>query len=291
MKKLLSLVFAVLIVFTLCSCGTPNQNAQIVATTLPVYTFTKALCCDTDITVDRLISEDISCLHNYTLQTKQMRAIENAQTIVISGSGLEDFLTDVDLKHHTIIDASKGIELICSESDHAEEHDHVHEQDPHIWLSPILAIQMADNIYQQLCNTFPEYTDTFTNNHSLLYDELSALKLYAQNALENLSRRRIMTFHDGFSYMAESFGLTVVHAVEEESGSEASAAELIEMIHIAGENDLNVLFTERNGSTAAATIVAAEIGAKIYQLDMAISGENFFDAMYTNINTLKEALE
>ena len=42
---------------------------------------------------------------------------------------------------------------------------------------------------------------------------------------------------------------------------------------------------------AAASIIAKEAGINTYALDMAMSGNSYFTAMYHNINTLKEALQ
>ena len=121
-------------------------------------------------------------------------------------------------------------------------------------------------------------------------DKLSALQIYGENKLKDLSCRDLITFHDGFGYFAESFHLNILTAVEEESGSEASAKMLVSLIGQVETNDLPAIFTEINGSTAAAEIIAAETGAKIYSLDMAISGDDYFAAMYHNIDTIKEAL-
>ena len=79
--------------------------------------------------------------------------------------------------------------------------------------------------------------------------------------------------------------------MEEESGSEASAAELIELIEEVEHHDLPAIFTETNGSVSAAGIIARETGAGSYALDMAMGGDSYFEAMYHNIDTLKEALE
>ena len=38
-------------------------------------------------------------------------------------------------------------------------------------------------------------------------------------------------------------------------------------------------------------IIAAETGANIYQLDMVMAGNSYFEALYHNIDTLKEALQ
>ena len=91
--------------------------------------------------------------------------------------------------------------------------------------------------------------------------------------------------------MAEAFNLEILHAVEEESGSEASAAELTELINLVKKHHLPAVFTERNGSVSAATIIAAEADVSIFTLDMAVSGDSYFDAMYSNIDTLSEALK
>ena len=78
--------------------------------------------------------------------------------------------------------------------------------------------------------------------------------------------------------------------MEEESGSEASARELIHLIEITNHHNLPAIFTETNGSPSAAQVISRETGAKIFTLDMAMSGESYFEAMYHNIYTVKEAL-
>ena len=69
-----------------------HPHTDIAATTLPVYELTSLLCDGTGLNVDRIINDDVSCLHNYTLQVSQMRMLEQADAVVISGAGLEDFL-------------------------------------------------------------------------------------------------------------------------------------------------------------------------------------------------------
>ena len=291
MKQIISLLIAAVLCISLTGCERSQPTTQIVATTLPVYEFTTRLCSGTDLQISRLVTENVSCLHDYTLQTRQMRSIEEADVIVTSGSGLEEFLTDSLPTTAKVIDASVGISLTCSDHDHTDTHNHHHDQDPHIWLSPANAKQMAETIYKELIRIYPGHTDLMKDNLVSLTLDLNKLEADAAAQLANLSSRELITFHDGFSYMAEAFDLSIVRAIEEESGSEASAAELIDLIHTVTDHKLNVIFTERNGSSAAAEIIAAETGVCIYQLDMAISGDSYFDAMYHNINTLKEALE
>ena len=289
MKRLLVLVLVLLLLLTGCNDST---SANLAATTLPVYEFTLRLCEGTGLTVTRLITENVSCLHDYTLQVRQMQAISKADAVIISGVGLEDFLHSALQSAKTVIDASSGLTLLeGSHHDHEDHgHGHAHAEDPHVWLSPENAKVMATNICDSLCKQYPSHTDLFRGNLSSLLSDLDALQAYGQQQLSTLSYRDLITFHDGFSYLAESFDLHIVKAIEEESGSEASAAQLTEIIGIVRQHHIPALFTEINGATAAAQIIAAETGAAVYALDMAMHGAGYFDSMYHNIDTLKGAL-
>jgi len=293
MKKLLSLLLVLTLL--LSGCAVPEEHPDIAATTLPVWEFTSRLCEGTDLTVTRLVTESVSCLHDYSLNVNQVRSAEAADLIVISGAGLEDFMHDL-LHDKDVIDASVGIEILeCSEHhDHDDGHDHEghhHETDSHIWLSPENAAAMARNICAGLCSRYEAYAETFESNLRELLAEIEAVQAYGEAALAELGSREIITFHDGFGYLAESFDLHILKAIEEESGAEASAAELKEMILMVEEHQIKAIFTEINGSVFAADIISAETGASCRSLDMAMAGDSYFDAMYHNIDTLKEALE
>ena len=284
MKKLAFILILALLVGLLPGCANTPQ-AQIAATTLPVYEFTVRLCEGTGISVTRLITEEVSCLHDYTLKTTQMRAIEQAQLVVISGGGLEDFMTDILPKDKTI-DASAGLELRCGH----EHEGHSHENDPHIWLSPLHAKDMVSNIANSLRTQFPEHSNTFTINEQILHRELDALYRFGVEQLAGLSSRQLVTFHDGFNYFAECFDLEILHAVEEEAGSEASAKQLIELIELVREHQLPAIFTETNGSAVSAHTIKSETGVEVYALDMCMGNLDYFAAMRRNIDTVKEAL-
>ena len=295
--KRIPILFSMLLALVLWGCAAQPAPARVAATTLPVYEFTGRLCEGTSITVTRLVTEQVSCLHDYSLNVKQVKAAEAAEVIVLSGAGLEDFMEDI-LADVKAIDASAGIELLCPEEgshDHDGEEQshkgHHHDSDPHIWLSPVNAMAMAKNICRGLTAQYPEYAQKFAANLEALLAELEALQAYGEAQLQDLSCREIITFHDGFSYFADCFGLTILEAVEEESGSEASARELIHLIKEVEHHNLPAIFTEVSGSVSAAGILSRETGAGSYALDMAMAGDSYFDAMYHNIDTIKEALQ
>lgn len=291
MKRFFLLCLTVLL---LCSCSASPEPADIAATTLPVYEFTSRICEGTNLTITRLVTEEVSCLHDYSLNVRQVKAAEAAGTIIISGAGLEEFMEDILVGTDTV-DASAGVELIAPmehHHGHEEEHHegHHHEEDPHLWLSPIHAAAMAENICSGLIARYPEHRAVFEQNFDTLRQELEALNTYGLTQLTELSCRDLITFHDGFTYLAECFDLHILEAVEEESGSEASARELIHLIEEVDHHKLPAIFTEKSGSVSAAGIISRETGCGSFQLDMAMAGDSYFDAMYHNIDTIKEAL-
>ncbi len=225
-KRLLTLFLTLLLPLCALGCSRETEETDIAATTLPVYEFTSLLCQDTGLTVTRLVTETVSCLHDYSLNVRQVQALQRAKTVVISGAGLEDFLGEL-LQGKDTIDSSTGIPLLESCHDHAHEGHH-HDLDSHIWLSPACARQMVQNICDGLTKAYPQHAETFARNLRDLLTKIDALQDYGDQQLAELSCRQLITFHDGFAYLADAFQLSILEAFEEESGSEASAAELKE---------------------------------------------------------------
>ncbi len=287
MKKFttLFLLFCLLILSAGCK---DNEKAQILATTKPLYQFSSILCEGTPLEVGLLINENVSCLHDYSLQVSQMRMLEAAEIIIVNGAGFEDFLADALPSGKKTIDSSFGIDLHGGEHQHHK--DHLHAQDPHIWLSISNARKMAQNISAGLCNAYPEHSHIFTQNLLSLNTKFAELE-NKSSVLNDLACRNLITFHDGFTYFADTFDLHILKAIEEESGAESSAHELIEVVQLIRSNNIPAIFIETSSASSAATIIAAETGVAVYELDMGLSNRDYFEAMEHNIQTLKEALE
>ena len=266
-------VFALLL---LCGCAEKAPAAPIAATTAPVAQFTRAVVEGTGLTVTQVVTDSVSCLHDYSLSVGQMEAIAGSRVTVISGAGLEETMDDALSGAEAVIDCSAAVS---------------HGGDPHFWLSPEEAIAMVRTIRDGLAEIYPEHTDTFRANADFYIRELEVLQAYGEEQLAEISFRKLVTFHDGFGWLARAFDLEILAAIEEESGSEASAQALIEIIDLVNEHGLPAVFTETNGSSAAASVIATETGAAVYTLDMAMGGTDYLQAMYTNIDTLKEALQ
>lgn len=306
-------ILALLLALLLGGCAAAPAEAEetsLAATTYPVWQFTCAVVEGTELTVERVITEPVSCLHDYSLSVAQMKALSRSSVVVISGLGLEDFMQDALSQAAQVIDASAGVQTLCTEAHAHEEHEgheheneneaeaaHAHhghdhgENDPHIWLDPARAAQMTQNICAALSERYPQYRTQFAENTARYCARLDALAEELRDGFSALSERTLVTFHDGFSYFAEAFDLTIAAAMEVEAGSEVPARELEQIARLVTALQLPAVFVESSGDTAAATIIAGETGARVETLDMCMGELDYFSAMRQNLNAIKGALE
>ena len=297
---MLSLLLSGLLLLTACGGGTAatpapaeeDDTLHILATTYPVYLFTTTVTEGVEgVEVTRLIQEEISCLHDYTLTVNDMKAIEAADVIVMNGVGLEDFMADALASSDApVIDCSQGVALLAALGH--EGHDHDDEYDPHIWMDPDRAAQMVWNVATVLSELDTMNGDLYTANASAAEARLQS-EITGVEDPDDLAG--LITFHDGFQYFAQATGLDLLKAIEEEEGAEASAAEIKEIVGLIGEYDIPAIFTEKNGSDATAQAISRETGCGVAQLDLIMSGDGsgiqpYVDAMNQNIDTVLEAL-
>lgn len=289
-KRILSgLLSAALSLSLLTACGSSetagakSTDTLLLATTQPMYELTQRIVGDTPgFQVEAMITEQVSCLHDYTITTQQMKKIEEADAVILSGAGLEDFMSSAlsGKSEEEKIDSSKGIELL--------------DGDPHIWLDPRRYAHQGENIAEALGDMYPDYADTFLKNAQDYETEL--LGAYQNDwypAAQELSCKNLITFHDGFTYFADAYGLTILAAIEEEEGSEPSASELKEIAELVEQNSIPTIFTEKNGATNAAEVISQETGAAIGVLDLGMSSDSggYEAAMNSNLSALKAGLQ
>lgn len=279
-QRIFAILLALALLLSGCAAQTNAPSADILATTAPLAQVVGAVTAGSGLTVATLISEPVSCVHDYALSVDQMRAVEQAKHIVISGAGLEEFMADV-LTSRAVIDASEGLALLPGEEG---------ESDPHTWLAPENMIAMTRTVEAALAAEYPQHAALFAENADIWCEKLDELQSYGEQHLADLSCRRLVTFHDGFAYFAQAFGLEIAASMEIEAGSEPSARELEEIISLLQDQGIPAVFTEINGTADAAELVARETGCAVFSLDTAISSVNYLSAMTQNIDTIKEAL-
>lgn len=282
MKYIRSLTAFLALFALFCGCGSAfakeSGHSVVLATTYPMFFLADQLTEGVeDVTVEVLVQEQVSCLHDYTLTTTQMKTIEQADLLVMNGLDLEHFLESAlaGIPEEQIIDASAELSV----------------EDPHYWLSVPCYQTAAKTVAEALIRHYPAGESKIRENLDALTGQLSELQEELTGQLETLRCRELITFHDGFGLFASALDLTIGAAIEEEEGAEASAQQLQQVCQLIEAHSIPAIFTERNGSTNAAQIIATETGVKTFTLNTMMDGEtDYFTAMRENVKAIREAL-
>ncbi len=278
--------------------GAPAEDdgaIQVVATTYPVYCFATAVTEGAQgVSVSALVNQSISCLHNYTLTVRDMKLLDRADVIALSGVGLEDFMDDaLATSPAERIDCSAGVDLLPS----SEEEEHGESAfDPHIWMDPLRAAQMVQNLADGMCALDPDQAELYQANAESAVARLEELRDTWAEKLAGRESPQLVTFHDGFSYLADAFGMTILAAIEEDEGSTATARDLAGIADLVREYRLSTIFAEVNGSDTSAQAIARETGAEVRVLSMVMSGGGdgltpYLDAIDGNMTEIYQAME
>lgn len=292
MKRTAAFILSILILFSTAGCMRRTEKEirfRVVTSFYPLYIMTLNIADGVDgVQVDDMTGQQTGCLHDYQLQSKDMKNIEQASVFVINGAGMESFMEKVttQLPKLQVIDSSKGITLLK---------DATGEANPHIWVSISNCIEQVSNIADGLAKADPQNADAYLKNAKEYEGKLTALRDKMHEELHDVKQKNIVTFHEAFPYFAEEFGLHIARVVNREPDSQPSARELAETIQLVRDSGVKAVFAEPQYPKSAADIVANESGAKVYSLDPSVTGANdknaYLDAMEKNLIVLKQALQ
>lgn len=296
MKKIISIISALFVCIFASGCQKKfAKQTRYVASCYPVYIITLNLIDGIEGTEVIHMSENHQgCLHDFQIQSEDLKNIEKSSAFIINGAGMENFLKKVtdEIPKIKIIDSSKNIELLENNCHH--HHSHEHEYNPHIWMSIDNYIKQTENIAEDLIESDPENEEKYKKNREEYISKLKNLKNDITLKLKDAHGKSIITFHEAFPYFANEFGLNIPDVINHDPESEPSAKQISKTINVMRENNINSLFIEPQYKSTAAETISKETGAKIYILDPAVTGENSKDAyieiMNKNADTLKEAL-
>ena len=295
--RLLAFVLSLLLLLPCAGLG-----ETVVTSFYPIWLITLNLTEGIDgIEVRNLAAPDTGCLHDYQLQTGDMKALSEADFFLINGAGMESYLETVfsafpDLP---VISAAEGIPLLSGldalEIGEAEEDEE--GVNAHIWLSAANAAAMADNLARALAEGMPQYADQLMDNLSAWTERMAVLDARLKEGLSELPRREIVTFHEAFPYFAQAYGLHVAAVVNRDPGETLTPAQMAELTETVRALGNPPLFVEPQYEDLSARILAAETGAPVYTLDPVVTGpetevplDYYETAMLENMRVLQEAL-
>ena len=201
--------------------ATPAAATNVVASIKPVELLVKAVAGDS-VEVSTLVPPG-SSPHNYSMKPSQRRALEQADVIFWVGPDMETFLNRLLGGKEFAGRAVAFLESEGGESEHDEHHDehgHDHEsdahhhdhgdgEDPHIWVDPMLALDMAKDIRNVLSELEGVNPEELNANLERFQTELLNKEQSIRASFAGLDDISLFAYHDAFTRYAEHYGLTL----------------------------------------------------------------------------------
>ena len=159
----------------------------------------------------------------------------------------------------------------AKEHDHdhesGEEHEHHHHsgRDPHIWMSPKRVAAMVEAIRDALIAADEKNAETYKRNAEAYLQKLGEADKQLADVLAQAKVHSFIIMHPSMGYFADDYGLMQV-SIEKE-GKQATAEHLKTVIDYAKDNDIKVVFYQKEFDNNQAKTIAAEIGGEVMELE------------------------
>lgn len=156
--------------------------------------------------------------------------------------------------------------LESEEQDQAGNGGHRHGTlDPHIWTSPELALEIADNAFRGLVSLAPEGQEGFRDNYGNLREEIAAVDRRIEAMLSGLPHRSFIVFHPAWGYFAEAYDLTQIPV--EIEGKTPKPRDIVRLIRFAEDQGIRTVFASPQFSQKSARAIAGEIAGSVISVD------------------------
>lgn len=292
-RSVLIIVLAALVLAG-CLSADANPSPQVLASFYPL-----------EYLAQRLAPEGVSVAsivrygqepHDYEPSPKDLQHIGQARLLVLQGAGFEGWIQTA--QEHTrsarVVTLTDGLDLLANPE---EEEAAVLPHDPHTWLDPVLYQQMARILEATMVETFPEQADEIRSNAQRLAADLAALHAEHETGLARCEVRLAIVNHAAYQYYALRYNWTQVpiHGLAPES--EPDARTLDEILRVAREHDLKVVYFEELASPHVIEAIARDVGATTRVLSPvegiapgAPAGTDYLSLMQQNLQHLREGM-
>ncbi|MEX2535501.1 MAG: metal ABC transporter substrate-binding protein [Trueperaceae bacterium] len=182
------------------------------------------------------------------------------------------------------------------EEEHSEGADPAHEHlhtgvNPHVWLDPLLVIDVVVAVADTLAQLDPANAATYQARAQVLTADLKALDAQLRDTLAPVAGAPFIPLHDAWPYFTQRYDLDLVMEIEPFPGREPSPRYLATVVATIAESGAPAIFSEAGLSDRPARVLAEEAGVGLFELDpLGRAGESYQDLLRRNTATVLEAL-
>lgn len=272
----------------------PNQakdTLKVYTSIYPLYDFAKQVG-GTKVQVENIVPPGAEP-HDWEPSPQDLAKLTKADVLILSGTGVEHWgdkiLNNLDSKKLTVIQAGQRIDLIGKTNA---------QSDPHVWLDPLNAKIMVEEIFTGLVKADPNNKSYYQANANQLQQALDKLHLEYQGSLTKAKTKEFITSHAAFGYLAKRYGLIEIPVRGLTVESEPSPADMATIVELARQKNIDIIFCETLVNPKVSETLASELQAKTLVLNPLeglseqelATGENYLSVMRKNLANLKIAL-
>lgn len=209
--------------------------------------------------------------HNYSVLPSQMKDLAKSKLWLQIGlltfeEVWKEKFAEIN-KNLVIVNCSEGVNLLAGtcEEEHDHEQDHHEAFDPHIWAAPAESKILARNTFEALKKAFPEYATTFEANYAKFEARIDSLSAQISTKLAPFANRGILIFHPTLGYFARQFKMNQIAL--EMDGKEPSPKHMKDMVDVAHEQNIHIVFIQKEFDSENALQLSREIDGEVVTID------------------------
>jgi zinc transport system substrate-binding protein len=285
-----------------CRSAEETEKPQIVASLFPLYEFATAV--GADMAEANLLLPPGVEPHAWEPKASDLVAISRSDLFLCVSESLEPWVTDVvkggGHEGLRVLAAAEGLEEKAQEAGHGHGDDYEEGQDPHVWLDLSHDRTIVKRIARELSSIDPENAARYRSNADVYNEKLQALDEKYEEGLASCRHRTIVLGgHSAFSYLARRYGLKEIPLYGISADSEPTPRRLAEIVEIARDLKVKVVFFDTLVSPRLARVVAEEVGAGMLVLNPGANmtreqfdkGLTFLAILEKNLENLRKGLE
>lgn len=284
MKHLLRIAVSTMSLSAALLASVPATATEVVASIKPLQLITSALT--EGVTAPELLLPPEGTPHHYALKPSDMRKLEAARVVIWVGPGLEQFLqkplSRTDAQIVTLLPDSEPHvhgEAPASDSqavdhdheavahDEQEHHSHADGEDPHIWLDPLTALTIADQIMPALLQAFPQQHERLQANRDAFVQAVRDKDAELAAQLAPYRERGFFVFHDAYSGFVNHYGLNQLGYFTVDPARKPGARHLAEIRRQLERSHAVCVFSEPQFTSAVVNAITSGLEVNQGELD------------------------
>jgi zinc transport system substrate-binding protein len=282
-----------------------TDKLKVVATFYPLAFFAQQIGGE-EVEVTQLIPDNTE-VHNWQPSFGDILAVDEADVIIYNGASLDhwfedDILPAINSSNKVIVETTEGIQLLETGNNEHEEHEHEHEgsYDPHTWISPFIAKQQAQNIYDALIQKDPSHEGYYSERWQTLKTRFEELDSSYMTGLSTKSKDDVFVAHAAFGYLADRYGFNQHGVIGISADEQPSAQVYADLVDMMMEHETYVVYVDPVYTEELVQTLKNDLETranqevhilKIYFMLGSIDGLDYFEQQEQNLENLKTGLE